>query len=372
MCQAISQKLNFLICSIYEAAFEETPWLVFLTQLNAILDAEVSSLVVDLDDKSHTPHLVKHILTKKRSSAQISEQWLSADPFKNTAANEASVFDYRAVKEDHINSSSRTFFESLELGQILGIDMLLASNVKLKIRVARKVEQTDFSRKEAEMISSLSVHFSLAAKFLDEIATKQIERNAFADAMNQLMLGVLILDVHGQVVASNRVAREIIQNFDELAINHGVLEIKKTKLNKVLYGALKNIEDSTKHDAMYCTLTIESGQSSPIGLRIRPVRPEDAIANPLHSHAVVFLSDSKQAQQISSDTLRDLFGFTGGEVRVAIHLANGFSIDETAKALGITKNTTKSHVKSIYEKTGVNKQIKLIQLIARSVASVSS
>jgi DNA-binding CsgD family transcriptional regulator len=204
------------------------------------------------------------------------------------------------------------------------------------------------------------------------MAIQQIERNAFADAINQFMLGTLILDRSGVIVASNRVARDTIDQYDELTIVKGSLVLADKKINRELYGALADIDRSVSNDnPVPRTIIVELKNTSALGLMIRPVRPEDAHAHPVHAHAVVFISDSQGTRKISSATLKDLFGLTGSEAKVAAYLANGHTLTEAADALSISINTAKSHARNIYEKTGVNKQTKFIQLVSNSVARVS-
>ncbi|MFB3078283.1 MAG: helix-turn-helix transcriptional regulator [Lysobacterales bacterium] len=64
----------------------------------------------------------------------------------------------------------------------------------------------------------------------------------------------------------------------------------------------------------------------------------------------------------------ELFGLTRAEARLAMQLANGATLDEAAEKLHISRNTVKSHLSSVFSKTGVTRQTKLIQLILRSVA----
>ncbi|MDW8253988.1 MAG: helix-turn-helix transcriptional regulator, partial [Chloroflexota bacterium] len=59
------------------------------------------------------------------------------------------------------------------------------------------------------------------------------------------------------------------------------------------------------------------------------------------------------------------FGLSDRELDVALLLLNGQKWDEIADTLGISRNTLKSHVRSIYRKTGArNRQELLLQTFA--------
>jgi DNA-binding CsgD family transcriptional regulator len=56
---------------------------------------------------------------------------------------------------------------------------------------------------------------------------------------------------------------------------------------------------------------------------------------------------------------------TPSEARLASRLMHGNGLDKIADELGITKETARNHLKSIFEKAGVNRQLELLALFAR-------
>ncbi|MCD2176114.1 helix-turn-helix transcriptional regulator [Rhizobium sp. C4] len=59
-----------------------------------------------------------------------------------------------------------------------------------------------------------------------------------------------------------------------------------------------------------------------------------------------------------------LFDLTGAEAVVAQKLTAGFSVDEISAALRISKDTVRTHIKALFRKTGVNRQVQLVRLLA--------
>jgi len=66
--------------------------------------------------------------------------------------------------------------------------------------------------------------------------------------------------------------------------------------------------------------------------------------------------------------VQGLFQLTKREALLTIHLANGLSVDEAARALGVRLTTARAHLRSIYSKIGVRRQTELVRLILNSVA----
>ena len=64
----------------------------------------------------------------------------------------------------------------------------------------------------------------------------------------------------------------------------------------------------------------------------------------------------------------ELFRLTQAESNLALQLAQGETLDEACEHLNISRNTGKSHLSSVFSKTGVTRQTRLVQLILGSVA----
>jgi DNA-binding CsgD family transcriptional regulator len=65
-------------------------------------------------------------------------------------------------------------------------------------------------------------------------------------------------------------------------------------------------------------------------------------------------------------------GITNKETQLAMCLANGRSLQESAADIGITLNTARAHLRAIFAKTGIDGQTQLVRVILRSVAALGA
>lgn len=72
--------------------------------------------------------------------------------------------------------------------------------------------------------------------------------------------------------------------------------------------------------------------------------------------------------QLDTGLLRQMFGLTSAEVRVALLLAQGLSCEDMAHRLHVQSNTVRGHVKQLLAKTHTRRQAQLVGWLWRSAA----
>ena len=70
--------------------------------------------------------------------------------------------------------------------------------------------------------------------------------------------------------------------------------------------------------------------------------------------------------------LKNQFGLSHGEARLAVLLANGRSLIHAAEDLGLTIETARSYSKSVFAKTGTSGQPQLVRLVLTGPASLAN
>jgi DNA-binding CsgD family transcriptional regulator len=70
--------------------------------------------------------------------------------------------------------------------------------------------------------------------------------------------------------------------------------------------------------------------------------------------------------------LRELYGLTFTEGRLADLMMQGKTIEDCTGLLGIRRTTVKMHLRNLYGKTGVQRQSELVSLLFKSFGNVRS
>lgn len=183
--------------------------------------------------------------------------------------------------------------------------------------------------------------------------------------LQQLPQAVVLVDARGTVGGLNERAAAIVAQGDGLLISRGVLRCRCLADSAALHRLIADVAQRNG----------EGGGRTTCGLRIqRPVgrRPLTALVTALGSKNVlqngeavvaVLANDPEHAPAIEVQMLRDWYGLTPAEARVAMLLASGLSVDEIVERLDIGANTARTHLKSIFAKTDTRRQGELIRLL---------
>ncbi len=79
---------------------------------------------------------------------------------------------------------------------------------------------------------------------------------------------------------------------------------------------------------------------------------------------VLLIIDPLKRISVPAARLREAYGLTGMEAKVALEISSGKTLPDIAKQLALSRNTVKSHLLKTFGKIGVSRQTELAVLIA--------
>jgi len=83
------------------------------------------------------------------------------------------------------------------------------------------------------------------------------------------------------------------------------------------------------------------------------------------ARAILLFHDTERVSPPEIGALRDAFGLTQAEARLAVEFSRSLSLDQSARCLGISLETARTHLKSLRRKMRVGSQTELAALLAR-------
>ena len=185
--------------------------------------------------------------------------------------------------------------------------------------------------------------------------------------LDEMRLGVVLVGPDGRVSASNRSALGFLRTSEYLMLSNGRLGMKRASHQARLPTALREIspDPPTQSRTIVAESESEDGKGS---LLIRLVRLGELvrISEGRHPSIAVFISDTTLASNHGSVQLQQMFGLSRIESEVVSLICTGLAPKEVSIKLGVTENTIRGYLKSIFRKMGVHRQADLIRVISAS------
>jgi DNA-binding CsgD family transcriptional regulator len=201
------------------------------------------------------------------------------------------------------------------------------------------------------------------------------EMEARAEALGEMsdraLTAIVLADALGHVGEANGPARAILAERDGLAIRNGVLRAARgedsAKLTRLILEAAGGVGEGERLRQNGVMQVSRPSGRRPLAVVVSPTRNA---ASPFgRSHAVsIAFADPERAPEADADLLARLYGFTPREAAVAALLVRGRSPAETAAGLAMTENTIRTHIRHIFDKTGVDRLAELVRLLMQGPA----
>lgn len=210
------------------------------------------------------------------------------------------------------------------------------------------------SAAEQQVFQLLAPHFVRAWDMRQTQADAETHRQISDSVLDRLPVGVALVEDTGAVVSMNRALRLILNNNDGLVLVAGRMESRPRKL---LEEALREVASAAAHAGTRTAFRLEQGAGS-LSVLVSKLQPTNE-TTPL---AMLWVA-SADVPLVPESGLRELFGLTAAEARLAQRLVRGLTLEESAQDLGTTTNTAKTQLKAVFAKVGVRRQPELVQAI---------
>jgi DNA-binding CsgD family transcriptional regulator len=187
-------------------------------------------------------------------------------------------------------------------------------------------------------------------------------------ALNALAAGVVFTERNGRVVYMNTAAASQFKTGNALKLFNNRFSPTDPGAARALAAALAGASDGQPAGGRGNTLALPDRDGRGVLATILPLGPTSGrgLGEPAAAMAAIFIQDPSILPHCPGEAFARLYGLTGGELRVALTLMPGLTVQEAAQVLGISLETVKTHLKHIFQKTGTSRQVDLLALMWRT------
>jgi DNA-binding CsgD family transcriptional regulator len=225
-----------------------------------------------------------------------------------------------------------------------------------------------YSDDEARRVKIIVPHIHRALQIKDRLALAQVNTANITNSLDNLSFGVIVLDASGRMIEASTVAADMMRAPDS-GITHG--PDKRLRLPEPAGTDLYRWVIAGKPPANPGGLLhIARSSKAPISMLVSalPENTRSWIAG--GPRWILLLFDPERRTQVSILLIAHDLGISEREAEICALLVAGHDLKGIAARLNISIHTARTHLKTVFGKTGIRSQAELIQRIARGPAAI--
>jgi DNA-binding CsgD family transcriptional regulator len=365
---------DHVLGGIFDAVLEPAGWNTACSKLNLLLDAKLLLMTFGADgrhdarfcDRSTSEPMLIHLARSQVESGKSIMAYLLHD----------TVLLSFHCKRQIMSPAHKTGLPPADTKGDLRYTKAMMSRIydrdgqKALLIACREFNQPAFDAQEIRMIGQLAERLNIALEC--EARVRQAHQQA---EQMKLMAGS-----HGSlsllIDPMRRIASACGPDLEELGLNQ-ILEIRNGRLNilareleerfepmidKLAPGLLLSAGRAGRREAELHgpqELLLTSGSGTPCRIVMELAGQDGA------PHLLMRFYLPRGLPAAISQALQSVYGLSKSEARLVHFLVASGSLNDTLESLSVTRNTAKTHLRRIYEKTGTRSQLELAQTVYR-------
>jgi DNA-binding CsgD family transcriptional regulator len=229
----------------------------------------------------------------------------------------------------------------------------------------RPRQRGHFDEREGAIFKTLLPHLQRSLRHYVQSEQAKSEIKNLKSVVDMFDRAVIGLSGEGIVVLLNREAERIIEIGNGLKLVRGRLVAVSSSENAKLQSQIaKAVENGLMQNTAQSTALLLSRPSDqvPLQLAITPFE-SNLKSNNGQVAALVYINDPAKLPNSCGTLLRQLYGLSPAECRLADMLHQGLEVREAAYRAKNTLETARFHLKKVLAKTGTRRQSELIRLM---------
>ena len=231
---------------------------------------------------------------------------------------------------------------------------------------ADPVDDAGWSSQRVEMVARLLPHIRQYVRVRLALENARAFGSTMAALLENTRCGVIQLDPRGQIVATNARADQMLRTSEGLGTTKGgVLQARvpaeDARLKHLLARALPRFGGGGVSGSMTVTSSVDSPPR--LVLHVSPMGAGRADLRASRVAAIVLVVEPQKRAVADAELVGEALGLTSAESRVAVMLAEGHTLQEIAIATGRSRGTVRWHLKQIFDKNAISRQVELVQLV---------
>lgn len=357
-----------LLLNLFRAVEAGGSWTPFFASLTRAMNLEACTLILRIPTTGDLGELYSYQTDVAFEDVYRSIEYRD-DPFRGVAAGSPCSLE-DVISPDALKSSSfyKRLLEPDGTTDVLALNVVANDGQTTYIRLSRRQPDNPFGVLEKSLLSRLLPHLECAFRLHEQRRRLLLERSAHIGALDQLAFGLVIIDETGRIVRVNETAQRLLACSSLLRVSQG--RLCGGGGGARVESAVAAMHQAGEGERQFLRLT-NPPEGEFLQMLLRPISPPGNREPRAPCGVAVFLNDEVRNRDIYLGRFGQLYGLSPAEIALIDELLQGSSIAISADKLGISENTARTQLRSVFSKTNVHRQAELIRLVLTSLAIIA-
>jgi DNA-binding CsgD family transcriptional regulator len=208
----------------------------------------------------------------------------------------------------------------------------------------------------SEQLTRIAPHLRRAARFHRNSPARWAGFDLGASLFDALDVGAVIVGENGSIKTISRTGQELLDGGALMSISPlGQLRLRDEDAQAVLREMLKRTYDGSK------TVSLLSNGTKLTLIAVEKDRISLYFEGP--TVAILIQPAGPGSRPVGIDQIAGLYGLTNSEQRALAGIVDGKTVTRIAEEAGLSRETIRTQLKSLYAKTGTGGQTDLLRLV---------
>ena len=362
-----------ILASVYDAMLDDAQWPATSALIDEACGLTGNALLVGEGPKDDIRALFVGFYCRGQRHEDMEREYLEVyHPLDERVPRVRQLPDSRLVHvhdvyTDEELKTSRTYNELLSRGHAqdaLNVRMDASRGSYITWSLGDPVASDGWGSSQIAMIEGLLPHIRQFVRVRQALVAAEARATTETALLDNPRIGVLHLDRRGRIMAGNDRAHTILRRGDGLWDRDGKLRarapVDQVRLERLVGDALPASGAVAVSGSMVLR---RSSVLPPFVVHVKPVGLPQPDYGARHVAALVLIVEPGRQHRINPGLVATTLELTPAETQVAVWLAEGKSVGDMADATGHTEGAIYWHLKQIYQKHSISRQVDLVRLV---------
>jgi DNA-binding CsgD family transcriptional regulator len=370
-----SPGLSDLVARAYEAACDTAGMSGFIERTAVYFGAQQAAIAICPHAEPDAFLPITHGITPDEITALFARREQAGTLFERlqhaVTGETFSTSNYQRPPDLPIAPPRRSTDVKLESVNVMAGVVVSDDHNRCDMMLFRDRARGDFSPPEHEALQSLMGYLRRAIDLNRRHIRTFVEHRTALSVLENAPRSIMILGQAGQVTYRNHAAHELLRRNDGLGLQDGLFTVADPGARADVEAFLETARttDEPEFDRrrlMIVVPRLAGGTPFKLVMYKLPFDRRQPVLDDRESLAVALVYDPATMNQLNENLLQNFYRLTHAETALAQALYDGRTLPEASAQLGISVNTTRTQLRSIFRKVGVHSQAALLQELAKS------